>query len=38
MVATYPIRDNDMLDDVCWHYYGCQSAAVEPILAERGPL
>lgn len=44
MAQTYRTADGDMLDDLCWRYYGQQAGAVErvmaanPGLAERGPV
>ncbi len=43
-MISYQTSDGDMLDDLCWRYYGRQSGAVElvlganPGLADRGPV
>jgi phage tail protein X len=43
-MAQYLTREGDMLDRICWKFYGRQSGAVEavmeanPHLADRGPL
>lgn len=43
-MATYRTSDHDMLDWICWRYYGRQSGAVEavldanPGLADLGPI
>ena len=39
MGILYRTLDGDMLDDLCWRYYGRQSGAVEAVLdaaANRG--
>ncbi len=42
--ATYRTLAGDVLDWICWRYYGRQSGAVESVLAanvglaERGPI
>lgn len=36
-MAKYLTKDGDMLDYICWKYYGQQSGAVEQVLeANRG--
>lgn len=42
-MATYLTRDGDVLDAICWKYYGRVSATAlvlqeNPGLAERGPV
>jgi phage tail protein X len=43
-MAQYLTREGDMLDRICWKFYGRQSGAVEvvleanPHLADQGPL
>ncbi len=29
---TYLTRQGDMLDAICWHYYGREGGAVEAVL------
>ena len=42
-MAQYLTRDGDMVDRICWKFYGRQGGAVEavleanPHLADRGP-
>lgn len=42
-MAQYLTREGDMLDRICWKFYGRQSTAVEavleanPHLADHGP-
>jgi phage tail protein X len=42
--TVYRTLDGDVLDWICWRYYGRQSGAVEAVLAanvglaERGPI
>ena len=43
-MATYKTSQGDMLDEICWRFYGAQSGAVEavldanPGLADLGPI
>lgn len=43
-MAQYLTREGDMVDRICWKFYGRQSGAVEavleanPQLADHGPL
>lgn len=32
-MSDYITRDGDMVDWICWHYYGEQSGAVEAVYA-----
>jgi phage tail protein X len=42
--VTYTTKTGDMLDKVCWDYYGARAGAYEkvlaanPTLARRGPV
>ena len=44
MAQIYRCKDGDMLDWICWKYYGRQAGAVEAVLeansglADRGPV
>jgi len=42
-MITYTTKDGDMLDRVCWEYYGMESAVTKvleanPGLADLGPV
>lgn len=38
MSATYRTSDGDMIDAICWKYYGRTQGAVEAVLAANPKL